>query len=266
MKRYDYSKMLKFKRGQVWMVKEQENVSRAKVKANVEAICFSRPYVIVSSDDVCANDYIVQGYPLTHSIDRTDDGIVISIPESSAEKSMILMNQLTPIETKNIHHYMFTVSDKLMEKIDNITASRMAIATTNDRIKELTRTIKKLEKDLLDAQTSRFTKLKNLPKTEPINAYVGDAEETPKNTDVVKHMTDVMEYALSSEDSKNESSTSSGKKKYNKWTTKGMARFLKDVETIGKNEVALKYGLKPSSIASTKYSIKKKLSELGIHN
>ena len=79
-------------------------------------------------------------------------------------------------------------------------------------------------------------------------------------------MTYVMEYALSSGDSKNESSPSSGKKRYNKWTTKGMTRFLKDVETTSIKEVALKYGLKPSSVSSTKYSIKKKLSELGIHN
>ena len=179
---YDYSKTLKFKRGQVWMVGEPESVSNAKVASRVGTICFTRPYVIISSDDVCAKESIIQGYPLTHSTTRPDGGIVFSEPAPSTEKSLILVNQLTPIESKNLLSYMYTLSSTLMDKIDRFTADRLGIPTMNDKIREMTEKIKSLEKELTLRQTTQSTPmLENLPKVEPINAYVGIVEDTPSN-------------------------------------------------------------------------------------
>ena len=137
MKRYEYSKMLKFKRGQVWMVGEPESVSNAKVASRVGTICFTRPYVIISSDDVCAKENIIQGYPLTHSTTRPDGGIVFSEPAPSTEKSLILVNQLTPIESKNLLSYMYTLSSTLMDKIDRSMYERKCDIITWSRLRAI---------------------------------------------------------------------------------------------------------------------------------
>lgn len=186
---YDYSKILMFKRGQVWMVSEPESVSNAKVDAHVGTICFTRPYVIISSDDVCAKESIVQGYPLTHTITRPDGGIVFSEPAPSTEKSLILVNQLTPIESKNLIAYMYTLSSTLMDKIDKLTAERMGIPTTNAKIKEMTEKIRNLEKELESRQSTQSIISENIPKkdlikVEPINTYVGIDENDPSDEDV----------------------------------------------------------------------------------
>lgn len=147
----DYNVGMRFKRGQVWMVNESENVTYAKLQAHVETICKTRPYVIMSSDDICARgEHIVQGYPLTSNLDNRDGGLIIKIPDQNGfiKDSLVLVNQLTPIETKNIFGYISTVAPKTLERIDRITMSRIL---DKDRVAELEKEVKDLRRKL-DAQ------------------------------------------------------------------------------------------------------------------
>lgn len=179
---YDYSKTLKFKRGQVWMVTEPESVSNAKASAHVGTICFTRPYVIMSADEVCAKEVILQGYPLTHSTGRPDGGIIFNEPAPSTEKSLILINQLTPIEVKNMIQYMYTLSEDLMKKIDKLTAERMGIETIDEKTRWMNNRIRELEKELisrpvLENTAERYPRASSGFRVGPINAYAGESEE-----------------------------------------------------------------------------------------
>ena len=143
----DYGKTCRFRRGQIWMVGEDEELSQSKIDAGVNTICRTRPYLIVSSEAVCAEEHILQGYPLTKNITRTDGGLIVRVPvEGDVNESLILLNQLTPIETRNIQFYIASISDKTLDRIDKITMERSCCGEKYAEIeKELKNTKRKLE-------------------------------------------------------------------------------------------------------------------------
>lgn len=116
-----------FLRGQVWMVTEDQEISKMLVENGDRRTRFNHPYLIITSTSLTHKRVpVIQGIPISSKTTNlsVDD---ILFQNLSSGPSKILVSQLTTINTKNLVNYMFTVSDAVMEKVDNAIIRRLGL-------------------------------------------------------------------------------------------------------------------------------------------
>ena len=116
-----------FLRGQVWMVTEDQEISKMLVENGDRRTRFNHPYLIITSTSLTHKRVpVIQGIPISSKTTNLSvDDIVFQ--NLSSGPSKILVSQLTTINTKNLVQYMFTVSDAVMEKVDNAIIRRLGL-------------------------------------------------------------------------------------------------------------------------------------------
>lgn len=131
---YNFSDLqtLKFQRGQVWIVREDERLTECKLNLKTPIIARTRPYLIVSSNEFTC-ERIIYAIPLTHTVDvdRTDDIIVATskTPNGLEVCSRIIMNQLCAIDSHMCERYMFTLPDTVMAKVSEIISYKLGLCS-----------------------------------------------------------------------------------------------------------------------------------------
>lgn len=237
-----FSPVQTIKRGQVWMVKEDVDVTNARISAGAKLHVKTRPWVVITSEEYCDNRF-VQAYPITSTLGviglETDD-IIFRNHENIQNR--LLLDELSTIETKNFLSYMYTMPEDMMKYIEEVTMKRLNLT---ESIVKLEEKIADLENQLSSIKTSALDIVKNV------------SDETS---------TDKMNSASVKESSKKEVKKSKSKPSVD---TKKSSRpsildvdlcqsWINDYYDFGKEYVMNKYGMDRSQVSSRKYHIEKR--------
>lgn len=108
---------IKYQRGMVFIVYEEQEVTDALIKTGTRIICKTRPYILLSPTEYMASDKnpIFIAAPITSNTDYYHFGDV-KFSQGTTD-SRICPNQLKAIDRKNIREYMFMVSDEILNKV-----------------------------------------------------------------------------------------------------------------------------------------------------
>lgn len=116
-KKYEFN-VMKFKRGQVWLCTEDQNVTNALRAANVKALNGTRPYLIIS-----VNGGMLSCVPMTTNTsgrDTRDSDIVFRNPETDIE-SRIVVSQICTKGSNELTKYLYSFSDEDTRLLVNLT-------------------------------------------------------------------------------------------------------------------------------------------------
>lgn len=125
----DIQRMQVYKRGQVWMVTENEEVSSAKVKCNDKTMCYTHPYLIMTDDAYLNGDeLLITGYPITSNVATSyrDDLVFVN---HRGEKNKIRCREIQTRDIKYFKYYMFTVPDDIMQEVECILLNRLGLSS-----------------------------------------------------------------------------------------------------------------------------------------
>lgn len=221
----------KFKRGQVWMVHEDKELSELRVQLKDRTKIYTRPYLILTSDGLLEDDRpLIQGIPITSKIGhQTEEDIVFRNIE--LEQNKLEMSNIVTLDSDNFLRYMYTVSDQLMELVDERVLIRLGITYTSDEkdreIDALKEEIESLKKELESSNTIDSNS----------DSGVEEEAEPPKKK------------------------VSGGKKPT--WTRVKAKNFLEQYKIKeNRKEMQKKYKMTANRLAQTKYYLEKKFPEL----
>ena len=182
MKITDYNKdSREFMRGQVWMIDEDEEVSKMLVQNGDRRTRFRHPYLIITATELTHRRVpVIQGIPISSKImtASTDD---ILFKNTSGTLCKIMVSQLTTINTSSLSKYMFTVAPAVMEKVDNAVLRRLGLRNYMARDKMMP------EEEFLNMMETKFgkTEIEEVHVEEPDTEVVNDEEaDTEKVIDI----------------------------------------------------------------------------------
>ena len=108
---------IKYKRGTIWLYKDnsytETNLGR-KYSSHIQSN--SRPVLIVSSDFGNTHSPVLNVVPLTTA--NKDCSVNVSMETEDGLLNYILCNQIKTIDAKDLVHYISTVDDETMEKVE----------------------------------------------------------------------------------------------------------------------------------------------------
>lgn len=116
-KKYEFN-IMKFKRGQVWLCTEDQNVTNALRAANVKALNGTRPYLILS-----VNGGMLSCVPMTTNTsgrDTRDSDILFRNPETDIE-SRIVVSQICTKGSNELTKYLYSFSDEDTQLLVDLT-------------------------------------------------------------------------------------------------------------------------------------------------
>lgn len=125
-KKYEFN-IRKFKRGQVWLCTEDQNVTNALRAANIKALNGTRPYLIIS-----VNGSMLSCVPMTTNTsgrDTRDNDVVFTNPDTQIE-SRIVISEICTKGSNEMTKYLYSFSDEDTRLLVDLT--RAAIFDTND--------------------------------------------------------------------------------------------------------------------------------------
>lgn len=274
----------KYVRGQVYFIDDghlDKKIGSEEMK--------SRPWVIISCDDNNYNSPCLSVAPVSS---KKYDGYPFHVHFVNPERGsqIIEVEQTTCKSIKRFElsgsHYMYTLSDEIMEKVDEAICVHFGVQTRtsrflkqledgidriiNTKLKEL-KELNSGSPDMIDKLTARMNDFfSEVTATNSNSENSGEDHQVPK----VKNTTSQIDkfnkrYGRTEQSSSNSNSTSSStstpKKKSGRttWTNELMKQYVEDCKTMSLSDVALKYGLKDSNVAAQyKYKFISKLREV----
>lgn len=241
-----YQQVKKFMRGQVWMVKEDPAITKAKLEGGDRTEAYSRPYVIITSQDDLNNcDGLIQCYPITSRI-GIQTGTDIIFRNHKLEQNKIVTNQIQTRDEKNFMAYMFTMPDDIMADLDMIGAKRQGFYTTliniNNEIKELQKELDKLKSEGLQIMDNTMSNYPYYTETqEPVEQIVTSEKTATKKTTKNKKVTNKVKHTY---------------RKQRKWNQEMSKEFIDDYQNMNRQCMVDKYGLDKRQLAKTYYYLK----------
>ena len=133
----------KFKRGQIWMVKDDNNCTRRMEDVNNHITEKSRPWVIISNDIANDNAPILNCAPISSKTNKLPPHVFITM-----EKGVCSI-QCEQITTLNIScfkdaEYIGTLSDKNMQRVEVALANQLGLSIQMPSLDTLQAFIEKL--------------------------------------------------------------------------------------------------------------------------
>ena len=163
----------KFKRGQIWMVKESSDMSTLKVKLGYTTMAYSRPYLIISDDkEIEQSDKKLVCVPISSKLDYVVGNVAI-FTNYDGERNKVCVSEIHTIDSFRFSHYMFTISDEIMNEID-IKIKRTLFGTEHTlkpkiEIKDIDISVKEISNDN-ESKPVKSSTASSVPTTEKQNS------------------------------------------------------------------------------------------------
>lgn len=116
-KKYEFN-IMRFKRGQVWLCTEDQNVTKVLRAANVKALNGTRPYLIIS-----VNGGMLSCVPMTTNTsgrDTRNNDVVFTNPETHLE-SRIVISEICTKGSNELTKYLYSFSDEGTQLLVDLT-------------------------------------------------------------------------------------------------------------------------------------------------
>lgn len=148
-----------YQKGQIWLVEEPEELTRAKICSGLHVMAKSRPYVIYGQIEDRFEGPMVQAFPCTSntkltSIDKESmtgeghDGDLF-FETTPGKISKIVTNQLTTIDSNQLTRYFGVIPDELINELDKIVIESYGLG---DKFVQMSRELKRLKDELESIQ------------------------------------------------------------------------------------------------------------------
>lgn len=275
-----------FKRGQVWMVEENQLVTDAKIASNEHVIAKTRPCLIITDTEMLSNstDCMIQCIPISSQTKYLyEDDVVFT--NASGDLNRILVSQITSRDKRSFSYYMYSFTSNMMERIDDLLNRRLnlneitnpradELSKENEKLKEKIKNLKKVintyyvksikkednkptiygpateevlcEDDKLDTEEEH----KIVPDIPPVKksdeCKVGCTPKYKKPEDTKKVVK-----ATKKKEEISKSNTELKKKKYRKWTEEMAKELIEFFDEFGAKETASYYSMTETGIRTT---------------
>lgn len=255
-----YYDMVKFERGQVWVIrfKHKESVGREQAK--------DRPWVILSIGKFNSSSGMITCAPIT-TRDKVVTPAQVMFYNTDGQRNVVLCEQIRTFDYKSgeyILDYMGRLSDDVMEKVDvalsihlGMHYSPITLKSLYDNMEAIIKSVRHMEsqksKVFTDNDVSEFVeKMKSLAGTSLYteNSFIDEVAVTK-----IENIIDTPQGDETPNDPPQEEPAIETPKKSKRisWTVKTCEEFLHDAENKPMKEVMEKWGIsKKTRFYSTK--------------
>ena len=145
-------KSIRYKRGTIWFYKDnnEDSNTRAGFRSHVQSN--ARPVLIVSSDFGNSHSPVVNVVPLTTA--NKECSVNVPMETEDGVLNHILCNQIKTIDAKDLSHYISTVDDETMAKVDKTINCVLGISTPR-----IEKSLKDIETMIQNVVTMKFNDL-----------------------------------------------------------------------------------------------------------
>ena len=271
----DYTSVSKFLRGQVWNVREENDITDAKIKHNDRVIAYSRPYIIMQDTSYIDNPSTLLCIPVTSKLCERQENAEIIFRNAEYEQNKAVIYQIQSKDVKFFTKYLYTISDDLMEDIEKIVKNIMGLNKEEIRIqKEIDEEIKH---QMITEKVNKFSNIFSSKDDEgeddikiiPIEEEIKEEEKPVIDEPVVvsplvNELDEIIE-SLSKENKENKKEDKPKKRptnkklkitktkvikkeekpkmEYMKWTDSLMREFVNDCENMSFDDMSIKWNM-----------------------
>ena len=271
----DYTSVSKFLRGQVWNVREENDITDAKIKHNDRVIAYSRPYIIMQDTSYIDNPSTLLCIPVTSKLCERQENAEIIFRNAEYEQNKAVIYQIQSKDVKFFTKYLYTISDDLMEDIEKLVKNIMGLNKEEIRIqKEIDEEIKH---QMITEKVNKFNNIFSSKDDEceddikiiPIEEEMEEEEKPVIDEPVVvsplvNELDEIIE-SLSKENKENKKEDKPKKRptnkklkitktkvikkeekpkmEYMKWTDSLMREFVNDCENMSFDDMSIKWNM-----------------------
>ena len=271
----DYTSVSKFLRGQVWNVREENDITDAKIKHNDRVIAYSRPYIIIQDTSYIDNPSTLLCIPVTSKLCERQENAEIIFRNAEYEQNKAVIYQIQSKDVKFFTKYLYTISDDLMEDIEKLVKNIMGLNKEEIRIqKEIDEEIKH---QMITEKVNKFNNIFSSKDDEceddikiiPIEEEIKEEEKPVIDEPVVvsplvNELDEIIE-SLSKENKENKKEDKPKKRptnkklkitktkvikkeekpkmEYMKWTDSLMREFVNDCENMSFDDMSVKWNM-----------------------
>ena len=271
----DYTSVSKFLRGQVWNVREENDITDAKIKHNDRVIAYSRPYIIIQDTSYIDNPSTLLCIPVTSKLCERQENAEIIFRNAEYEQNKAVIYQIQSKDVKFFTKYLYTISDDLMEDIEKLVKNIMGLNKEEIRIqKEIDEEIKH---QMITEKVNKFNNIFSSKDDEceddikiiPIEEEIKEEEKPVIDEPIVvsplvNELDEIIE-SLSKENKENKKEDKPKKRptnkklkitktkvikkeekpkmEYMKWTDSLMREFVNDCENMSFDDMSIKWNM-----------------------
>ena len=146
------NKSIKYKRGTIWLCRDNENAGNTRVGFHSHVQNNTRPVLIVSSDYGNIHSPVLNVVPLT----TADKACSVNVPMETEDGVLnyILCNQIRTIDAKDLVHYISTADAETMAEVEK--TINYALGISAPRIEK---SLKDIETMIQNVVTMKFNDL-----------------------------------------------------------------------------------------------------------
>lgn len=230
----------------------------------------SRPFLVVSSNEICSRNKQIQVVPLFGMKSNQSEYSNRVYFEFKHTKTEIACDQIYTIFANDIKDYDTTLSDELMSAVDKQIAANLDIdysaLKSNASMKEIEAIISQIVKQQVEAEKAKQEAQKDNVSVDDVVLEIGqglmdlfDAHSKSKSNsaELSKH---IQETAAPLSDEKESNVIIRKPNERFSWNTQNMKTFLEDCRRYDVDTMVKRYSCSKSSLATWKCKFKKKLA------
>lgn len=259
----------KFRRGQVWMYVDRDSLYNGTPAPG--PMVGSRPVVIISEDDYNDSEsWSVVCLKMTSNPDTADFDYCVSFSQEGVYNkypiSIVKCDQIETISKTKLPHYLFTLNDDVMEKIEEKCSKFLNLSEENlgvslHRVQEsINRTFREKEKQIRKASMLEIKAiLENMQNQlmDTINKMSVTSTHKKKSEDVVdsckQHVENIEQTPTKEEDeyAPIEGILPSGRKPKGFWTNERMSQFMVEAAKMTPEQIERRWKIPQKRIYNT---------------
>ena len=226
----------------------------------------NRLFVVFSSDVGNVTSPNVSVIPLST---QTQKKLSVNIPVKSYDgvEQIALCNMLQPIPKENLIEYRYSLSEQTMQKIEHgvLISNGMDMYIKNEEVSytfdQLTSVIEGIVKHkvdmILDDERKKSNKITAIDISNMVENLMKDADEDTKAAVAKSSSDSALVVDVIAQENDELRRVEGGRRV---WTADKCKLFILDRDTKGKNKTAQLWGIKPTSVQSTYFNCKKRLT------
>lgn len=230
----------------------------------------SRPFLVVSSNEICSRNKQIQVVPLFGMKSNQSEYSNRVYFEFKHTKTEIACDQIYTIFANDIKDYDTTLSDELMSAVDKQIAANLDIdysaLKSNASMKEIEAIISQIVKQQVEAEKAKQEAQKDNVSVDDVVLEIGqglmdlfdaDSKSKSNSAELSKH---IQETAAPINDEKESNVIIRKPNERFSWNTQNMKTFLEDCRRYDVDTMVKRYSCSKSSLATWKCKFKKKLA------
>lgn len=238
-------------KGQIWLVREPESVTDARIKAGTHLMVKTRPYLIYMAEESAQLKFnVVQGFPISSNDRLSDDreksyyDFDIRFKNQEGHINRIITGQLTSIDCRYLLKYICSLPTELMDELDTLVAERFGYG---GHLLNLSEKLEAMRKEIAEMEEKACTLFHsfNYQSTRDGKLIPTGVRDEDSDTAVITQEEEI--YIDRTE------------KGRIRWTDAYASMFLEHCEKKTPEQIQRIWGIEPERIAQTKNYCKKKL-------